>query len=158
MAELGVTTIITEISAARKERARTIADHVLDPADEDVHARVLDLTGGVGADVGFECAGVNAVMDQVLDAVRPTGVVVNVAIWGKPAAIDMQRLVIKEIDLRGSFAYVRDHPETIALVQRGGVDLSPFITSRIGLEQLVTHGLTALLDDAGTAVKILVHP
>ncbi|GLZ53520.1 2,3-butanediol dehydrogenase [Actinomycetospora sp. NBRC 106378] len=157
LADLGVTTIITEISAARKNRARTIADHVLDPTEVDVRARVLELTDG-GADIGFECAGVDAVMDQVLDAVRPAGVVVNVAIWGKPAAIDMQKLVVKEIDLRGSFAYAHDHAEAIALVQRHGVDLSPFITSRIGLEQLVTHGLTALLDDAGTEVKILVHP
>jgi (R,R)-butanediol dehydrogenase/meso-butanediol dehydrogenase/diacetyl reductase len=158
LADLGVTTIVTEISAARKDRAQTIADHVLDPTEVDVQARVRELTGDVGADVGFECAGVDVVMDQLLDAVRPAGVVVNVAIWGRPASIDMQKIVVKEIDLRGSFAYVRDHPETIALVQRGGVDLGPFITSRIGLDQLVTHGLAALLDDTATAVKILVHP
>jgi len=156
LSDVGVTTIVTEISPARKERALTIANHVLDPTEVDVQTRVAELTGGVGVDVAFECAGVDAVMDQMLDAVRPAGVVVNVAIWGKPAAIDMQKLVVKEIDLRGSFAYVHDHPETIALVQRGGVALEPFITSRIGLDQLVTHGINALVDDTGSAVKILV--
>ncbi|SLK12032.1 Alcohol dehydrogenase GroES-like domain-containing protein [Arthrobacter sp. P2b] len=107
-----VATIISELSQARKEKATSsrVADHVLDPSQEDVPARVLELTGGSGADVAFECAGVNAVLDTMLDAVRPGGVVVNVAIWGAPATVDMQKLVLKEIDLRGTIAYVRDHP------------------------------------------------
>jgi (R,R)-butanediol dehydrogenase/meso-butanediol dehydrogenase/diacetyl reductase len=70
---MGVTTIISELTQARKEKAVSsrVADHVLDPSQEDVPARVLELTGGTGADVAFECAGVNAVLDTMLDAVRP---------------------------------------------------------------------------------------
>jgi (R,R)-butanediol dehydrogenase/meso-butanediol dehydrogenase/diacetyl reductase len=155
---IGVSTIVLEINSARKEMARALASHVLDPTEVDVTARVLELTGGTGADAGFECAGVDTVLDQLLDAVRPTGVVVNVAIWSHPAAVDMQKLVTKEIDLRGCFAYVKDHSETIALVQSGGVDLAPFITSRIRLEDVVTDGLSVLLENPETAIKILVQP
>ena len=90
---------------------------------------MLELTGGTGADVAFECAGVNVVLDTMLDAVRPGGVVVNVSIWGAPAT-DMQKLVLKEIDLRGTIAYVRDHPAVIKMVQEGKVDLKPFITGK----------------------------
>lgn len=39
-----------------------------------------ELTGRTRADVTFECTGVNAVLDTVLDAVRPGGVAVNVSI------------------------------------------------------------------------------
>lgn len=60
----------------------------------------------------------------MLDTVRPAGVVVNVSIWGKPATIDMQKLVLKEIDLRGTIAYVRDHEAVIKMVQDGVVDRS----------------------------------
>lgn len=157
---MGVTTIVSELSQARKEKATSsgVADHVLDPSREDVPARVLELTGGTGADVAFECAGVNAVLDTMLDAVRPGGVVVNVAIWGAPATVDMQKLVLKEIDLRGTIAYVRDHPAVIRMVQEGKVDLKPFITGRIALEDLVEQGFDTLINHKDTAVKVLVHP
>jgi (R,R)-butanediol dehydrogenase/meso-butanediol dehydrogenase/diacetyl reductase len=157
---LGVTTIISELTQARKEKATSsgVADHVLDPSKEDVPARVRELTGGAGADVAFECAGVNAVLDTMLDAVRPGAVVVNVSIWGAPATVDMQKLVLKEIDLRGTIAYVRDHPAVIRMVQEGKVNLKPFITGRIALEDLVEQGFDTLINHKDTAVKVLVHP
>nr|WP_271212305.1 2,3-butanediol dehydrogenase [Rhodococcus wratislaviensis]GLK38732.1 2,3-butanediol dehydrogenase [Rhodococcus wratislaviensis] len=156
---LGVTTIVTELSDARKQKALSsgVAHHVIDPSSEDVKARVLELTDGVGADLGFECAGVDVVLDTILDAVRPAAVVVNVSIWGKPATVDMQKLVLKEIDLRGTIAYVRDHEAVIEMVRSGVIDLAPFITGRIELDNLVAEGLTTLIEHNDTAVKILVR-
>ena len=156
---LGVTTIVTELSDARKQKALSsgVAHHVIDPSSEDVKARVLELTDGVGADLGFECAGVDVVLDTILDAVRPAAVVVNVSIWGKPATVDMQKLVLKEIDLRGTIAYVRDHEAVIEMVRSGVIDLAPFITGRIELDNLVSEGLTTLIEHNDTAVKILVR-
>jgi (R,R)-butanediol dehydrogenase/meso-butanediol dehydrogenase/diacetyl reductase len=156
----GLTVIITEVSAARKAKATEtgVAAHVLDPTEVDVADRVRELTGGAGADVCFECTSVNAVLDTLLDAVRPGGVVVNVSIWGHPATVDMQKLVLKEIDLRGTIAYAGDHPATIELVRSGKVDLAPFITARIPLEDLVSQGFETLIHHNDTQVKILVHP
>jgi (R,R)-butanediol dehydrogenase / meso-butanediol dehydrogenase / diacetyl reductase len=157
---VGITVIICEISAARKAKALStgVADHVLDPSTDDVPARVLELTNGVGADVAFECSSVNAVLDLLFEVIRPAGVLVNVSIWGHPATIDMQKLVLKEIDLRGTIAYVRDHPAVIALVAEGKIDLAPFITGRIALDDLVASGFDTLIHHSDTAVKILVHP
>ncbi|CAN5654460.1 2,3-butanediol dehydrogenase [soil metagenome] len=156
----GLTVIVSELSAARKAKARStgVAHHVLDPSQEDVVARVLELTGGAGADVCFECTSVNSVLDQLLDAVRPGGVVVNVSIWAQRASVDMQKIVLKEIDLRGTIAYAGDHPATIELVQTGRLDLAPFITARIPLDRVVEDGLETLIHHKDTAVKILVHP
>ena len=156
----GLTVIISELSQARKDKALStgVADHVIDPNEDDVVARVLEITGGLGADVCFECTSVNAVLDQLLAAAKPGGVVVNVSIWSGPATIDMQALVLKEIDLRGTIAYANDHPATIKLVQEGKVDLAPFITARIPLDRLVEDGFNTLIHHNETAVKILVHP
>lgn len=157
---LGVTTIVTELSAARKEKAVSsgVADHLLDPSSDDVKARVLELTGELGADAAFECAGVNAVLDTMLDVVKPAGVVVNVSIWGRPATVDMQKIVLKETDLRGTIAYCGDHAAAIRLVQEGKVNLKPFITGRIPLGDLVDKGFDTLINHNDTAVKIIVHP
>ena len=156
----GLTVIISEVAQARKDKARSthVADHVIDPVEEDLVARMQELTAGTGADVCFECTSVNAVLDQLIDAVRPAGVIVNVSIWGAPATIDMQKIVLKEIDLRGTIAYVRDHPAVIKLVQEGRIDLEPFITDRISLEDLVEDGLQMLINHKDAEVKILVHP
>lgn len=156
----GLTVIISEPGAARKAMAANtgVADHVLDPTTDDVPARVLELTDGRGADVGFECSSVQVVLDQLIDVVRPGGVIVNVSIWSSRASIDIQKVVLKELDLRGTIAYRDDHPATIDLVRTGKVDLAPFITAKIPLERLVPDGFQALIDHRETAVKILVTP
>lgn len=156
----GLTVIMSELSTARKAKALEtgVADHVIDPSTDNLHDRVLEITNGIGVDVAFECTSVNVVLDALFDAIKPAGVIVNVSIWSKPATIDMQKLVLKEIDLRGTIAYVRDHAEAIRLVQEGKINLAPFISSRIALDDLVAEGFETLVNRNETAVKIIVHP
>lgn len=160
----GLTVIMSELSVARKAKALStgVADHVLDASEVNVADRVRELTTGRGADVGFECSSVNAVLDTLLDAVRPAGVIVNVnvnvSIWGHPATVDMQKLVLKEIDLRGTIGYANDHPATIKLVADGQVNLEPFIAAHIALDGLIASGFDVLINHNDTQVKIIVHP
>lgn len=156
----GVTVAISELSPLRREKALEagVADYALDPSEVDVAEEVRRLTDGKGADVAFECSSVQAVLDTLMDALRPTGVLVVVSIWGKRSDFDIHKLVMKEIDMRGTIAYVNSHPATIALVESGKIDLSPFITGKIGLEGLVDEGFDTLINRNETAVKILVSP
>lgn len=156
----GLTVYVSELSAARKAMARDtgVADDVFDPREIDVAQKVRELTDGRGADVGFECSSVPVVLDMLLDAVRPGGVIVNVSIWGHKPEVDMPTLVLKEIDLRGTIGYANDHPATIRLVQDGKIDLAPFITAKITLDGLVSEGFEALINDNEHHVKILVDP
>ena len=156
----GLTVYVSEVSTARKDKALStgVADAVFDPREVDVAAEVRELTGGHGADVGFECSSVPVVLDMLMDAVRPGGVIVNVSIWGHKPEVDLPALVLKEIDLRGTIGYAGDHPATIQLVQEGKVDLAPFITARIGLDDLVAQGFTQLIENNEHHVKIIVNP
>ncbi|MCJ8504830.1 2,3-butanediol dehydrogenase [Kocuria flava] len=157
---LGVTVIVSELSPLRRQKALEagVADHALDPRETDVVAAVRELTGGRGADVAFECTSVQVVLDTLMEALRPTGVLVVVSIWGHRSEFDMFTLVMKEIDVRGTIAYVNSHPATIELVESGKIDLAPFVTGRIGLEGLVEEGFDTLIHRNETAVKILVSP
>ena len=156
----GLTVYISELSEARKSKAREtgVADEVFDPREVDVVEKVRELTDGRGADVGFECSSVPVVLDTILDAVKPGAVVVNVSIWGHKPEVDMPKLVLKEIDLRGTIGYANDHPETIKLVEEGKIDLRPFITGKIGLDELVDKGFDQLINNNEQHVKILVDP
>ena len=156
----GLTVIITELSAKRKEKALEagVADYVLDPSQVDVVAEVMKLTQDKGVDVAFECSSVNKVMDTLVAAMKPTGVVVIVSIWSHPATINVHSVVMKELDIRGTIAYVNDHQETIRLVEQGKINLEPFITQRIALDDLVSQGFETLIHNNESAVKIIVHP
>jgi (R,R)-butanediol dehydrogenase / meso-butanediol dehydrogenase / diacetyl reductase len=150
--------VVVEPAAARKAKAVGAgADEILDPAGTDVPDAIRDLTAG-GADVAFECAGVDAVLAAAIGSVRPGGTVVNVAIWGHVPRVAMNDLVLSEVSVIGSLAYCGDHADTIALLRDGKVDAEQFITGRIGLADLVDGGFRELIDNKEENVKILVSP
>ncbi|WP_187978031.1 2,3-butanediol dehydrogenase [Mycetocola sp. JXN-3] len=156
----GVTVVISELSELRRQKALEsgVADHAFDPSKVNVVEEVRALTDGRGADVAFECTSVNVVLNTLVDAIKAGGTIVVVSIWGKPATVDLQKLVVKEIDLRGTIGYMGNHPDTIALVESGKIDLKPFITGKIGLDRLIDEGFDTLINRNETAVKILVSP
>lgn len=151
--------IVVEPADVRKAKAPGAgADHVIDPTGTDVVAEVNELTRGRGADVSFECAGIDAVLKTAINSTRAGGTCVNVAIWGHEASVAMNDLVFREIRLLGSLAYAGDHPATIEMIASGKVDPYQFITGRIGLDDIVADGFDELINNKEENVKILVHP
>ncbi len=151
--------LVVEPAAVRKEKAGVAgADHVLDPRQDDVVEAVMELTKGRGADVSFECAGIDQVLATAIRATRAGGTCVNVAIWGHEASVAMNDLVFREVNLLGSLAYADDHPATIEMVASGKVDPFQFITGRITVDDIVEKGFRELIDNKEENVKILVQP
>ncbi len=64
-------------------------------------------------------------------------------------------MLLKELDVR-TIAYVNDHQETIKLVEEGKINLEPFITQRIQLDDLISQGFETLIHNNESAVKIIV--
>lgn len=155
---IGATVIISELSEIRRAKAAEadVADHILDPRETDVVTKVRELTGG-GADVAFECAGVQPVFDTLADALKMGGVLQILAIYSAPAQVDMVKVVLKELQIRGSIGYANVHKEVIDLVNSGKINLAPFITHKIPVEDYVTKGIDILHHHNEQAVKILVH-
>lgn len=156
----GITVILTELSTKRKEKAKEsgIADYILDPTEVDLTEEVMMLTDNRGVDVAFECTSVNKVLDSLVELTKPTGVVVIVSIWSHPASVNVHSVVMKELDVRGTIGYVNNHQETIKLVEDGLVNLEPFITQRIKLDDLIAKGFETLIHNNESAVKIIVNP
>jgi (R,R)-butanediol dehydrogenase/meso-butanediol dehydrogenase/diacetyl reductase len=151
--------LVVEPAGARKAKASVAgADTVLDPRKTDVIAAVTELTKGRGADVTFECAGVDAVLATAIRTTRAGGTCVNVSIWGHDARVSMNDLVFREVNVLGSLAYAHDHPATIEMVADGRVDPLQFITGRIELDDIVAKGFRELIDNKEENVKILVRP
>lgn len=151
--------IVVEPADVRKAKAPGAgADHVIDPTQTDVVAEVAELTKGRGADVSFECAGIDAVLKSAILSTRVGGTCVNVAIWGHEASVAMNDLVFREVNVLGSLAYANDHPATIEMIASGKVDPFQFITGRIELHDIVKSGFEELINNKEENVKILVRP
>lgn len=157
---VGATVAMSELSPLRRQKAKEagVADYTFSPKEVNVVEEVRALTDGRGADVAIEATSVQVVLDTLMDALRPGGVLLIVSIWGHKADFDMHKLVMKEIDMRGSIAYVNSHPKTIELVEEGKINLAPFITGKISLDHLIDEGFETLIHHNETAVKILVDP
>lgn len=156
---LGATVIISEVSSARKDTAREtgVADHVIDPTEDDLVARVHELTNGKGADVAIECAGVQPVFNALMASLKAGGAMQIVALYEHDPVIPMGALLFKEITIRGAIGYADDHPAVIKLVQEGKVDLKPFITARIKAADIVEQGYKELVNNKDRQVKIIVE-
>jgi S-(hydroxymethyl)glutathione dehydrogenase/alcohol dehydrogenase len=111
-------------------------------ADEHTVERVLESTGGFGADYTFEATGLVAVMRQAVEAARMGWGLCTVAgVAGKGETLDIvPRLLITGRRVRGcSFGGVKGRdqvPELIELYLRGELDVDPFISHRMGLEEV----------------------
>lgn len=151
--------VAVEPADVRKRKAEAAGvTTVLDSSSDDVVAAVKDATGGRGTDTSFECAGVDSALGQAVQCTAAGGTVVNVAIWGHPAAVEMNNLVFNEVNVVGSLAYCDDHEPTIGLLRDSKVDARQFITGKIGLDDIVAGGFRELIDNKDANVKILVHP
>ena len=109
---------------------------------DDVVGRVLDQTGGFGADYTFEATGLVAVMRQAVEAARMGWGLCTVAgVAGKGETLEIvPRLLITGRRVCGSsFGGVKGRdqvPELVDLYLQGQIDVDAFISHRIGLEEV----------------------
>lgn len=95
--------IVAEVSAQRGEYARTFgATHVFNPLTENVVARVRELTNDAGADVSFECSGVQAGFDAAMQGIRVRGSMTIVSLWEAKPVIDAFDVVSFEKHVNGA--------------------------------------------------------
>ncbi|KAJ8522415.1 hypothetical protein ONZ45_g1002 [Pleurotus djamor] len=152
--------IVSEPAQLRREYAlahgATIA---FNPLKDDLEAIINKATGGEGADIVFDAAGIQASIDACIKGVRPRGTIVVVAVWEEAPKINMNVLLMKEATLTGIMCYDRVHTELIEAVSAGKMpNIEDLITSKISLEDVVGKGFEALMKEKDKQVKILVHP
>jgi len=111
-------------------------------ADGHVLERALEETGGFGFDYTFEATGLVSVMREALEAARMGwGLCTVCGVAGKGETLDVvPRLLITGRRLRGSsFGGVKGRdqvPELVEMYLRGDIDVDPFISHRMPLQDV----------------------
>jgi threonine dehydrogenase-like Zn-dependent dehydrogenase len=151
--------IVSEIAGQRKVFAKDFgADYVLDPTKDDIVERCRELCEDQGVHIVFDTAGVQAGLDQAIEAVRARGTIVNIAVWEKPCTIHPNKLVFKERKYLGIATYVNgDFQEVMDAISEGRMRPDKMITKKIKLDQVESEGFNSLINDKANQVKILVE-
>jgi threonine dehydrogenase-like Zn-dependent dehydrogenase len=113
--------IVSELSASRQKFAKQFgADTILDPRKDDIVQKAHDLTGGLGVDIVFDCAGVAVGLGAACKAIKVKGTVVNVAIWEKAVPFQPNDLVFREGKYAACLGYVKqDFRDVIEAIATG---------------------------------------
>jgi len=156
----GAGKIVTfEVSPQRREIAKKIgAEEAYDPRQVKVHEVLMDLSQGEGFDFFVEAAGVpELVMPETEMAMAINAKVVQIGRAARRVPMYLETYQVR----RGQFFGAQGHsgdanfPNVIRLVAGGRLNLQPIITSRYGLDQVVTAIAQSGERKDG---KIMVHP
>ena len=148
--------VVIEKNERRRDRMQSLGVETF--GLEDVHVRVFEALGGNLPDVVFECAGNPAAPQLAIELVRSRGIVVLLGVLEEPVEISQLVLIIKEAQLRSSFAYRRDSfDEAIDLLEKGKVAADRLITSTVPLER-AQEMFDRLEDPATEEIKVLLRP
>ncbi|KAK5031509.1 putative diacetyl reductase [(R)-acetoin forming] 2 [Exophiala sideris] len=167
--------LISEPTARRKAQAEELVQRVIDPRSENVGEVCRQVTDGKGVDIVFDCAGIQAGLNDSFDALATGGYLVEVAIWetsvsAKSSLVVQQlipQLVIpfwdffkKEIRISISFCYNQtDFREVMKRLEQGMyAGYERMVTKRISLEDVVKEGFEELATNRDEHIKILISP
>jgi 2-desacetyl-2-hydroxyethyl bacteriochlorophyllide A dehydrogenase len=109
--------VVADLIPARLEKALKVgADAVINSAEEDVAARLLELHGEgasmfggkVDTDIYFDAAGVTVVIETALAAAKAGARLGVVAVHKQPVPVDFLNLMSNEITICGSMGYPKE--------------------------------------------------
>lgn len=116
--------IISDVLPNRLEKALALgANDAINVRNEDIEARVMELTGGKGADVVMETAGRPETASQTISLLKPGGIIVQVGTIAEPVPYYLNELGRREGEIRSVFRYCNMFPLAIKLIENGSIDL-----------------------------------
>ena len=152
--------IVSEPHARRRADAEALGGAVgIDPVAEDLRARVLEETDGLGADVVITAVPVRAVQEQALELAAAGG---RINFFGglptgaSTIAVDSNVVHYRELTLTGTTANDTDDcRRALALATAGAVDLGRLVTARFGLDAAADAFAAA---GGGQELKVVIEP
>jgi 2-desacetyl-2-hydroxyethyl bacteriochlorophyllide A dehydrogenase len=128
--ELGARVVVTiDVIPKRLEAAAALgADAALNPTEPDWEEHLVETIGAESVDTAFDAVGIPATLGQCMQMVKTGGVVVAISGW-RSIELQMNQLVRKEIDLRGTFNYnVEEFEQALQWLAAGRFDSDLLVT------------------------------
>ncbi len=151
---------IIAIDLAESRLAKALefgADVTIDNGTEDAVARVMELTGGLGADVAIEAVGVPETFELCTELVRPGGRIANVGVHGHPVTLHLETLWIRGVTITTGLVDAFTTPQLLKLVVDGRLDATPFATHHFPLGETMSAYDTFAAAAETHALKVVLE-
>ena len=137
------------VEVRRNASLKMGASHVIDPTTEDIVSTMVELSGGIGPDVVFDCAGWGSTLDESLTMVRREGQVVLIALSWEPILVQPVDWVGREVKMKAAYgSRPEDWSTAVNLIRDGRIQTDPMIDESDFVD----------LDDIQQAFENLVSP
>ena len=97
--------------------------------------KIIELTGGRGADIALECVGATEPIKTAIASVRKGGAVTLVGNVSPNIELPLQSVVSRQIRLQGSCASCGEYPVCIEMMSRGAIQVDALISAVAPLEE-----------------------
>jgi L-iditol 2-dehydrogenase len=127
----------TRADAARLDLARRLGvQHTFEVDTQPITDLVQELTHGKGVDLVFECSGAAAAARLGIQVAKRGGQFVQIGLFGKPVEINWDQAILKEVDIRNSFASTWiSWDYALKLLESGKVKTSPLVSEILPIRQ-----------------------
>lgn len=129
--------IVLDMNENRLQKAKEFgADIVMNPAKEDVVAKIKELTEGYGCDIYIEATGHPSSVQQGLDAIRKMGRFVEFSVFGQPVTVDWSIISDrKELDLLGAHLSPFCYDTVIEWIGNGKLPTDGIVSHKFPIEK-----------------------
>jgi alcohol dehydrogenase len=150
--------IAIDLADARLEQALAFgADVTINNGEVEPIEAVMELTGGLGADVAIEAVGVPETFELCTELIRPGGRVANVGVHGHPVTLHLEKLWIRDVTVTTGLVDTFTTPQLLRLIEGGRLDPTVFATHRFPLGETM-EAYDVFADAAEThALKVVLE-
>ena len=150
--------VAIDLADSRLEKAAELgADVTINNGTEDAVAKVMQLTGDLGADVAIEAVGMPETFELCTDLIRPGGRVANVGVHGHPVTLHLEKLWTRDVTITTGLVDTNTTPQLMELIAEGRLDATPFATHAFALEDTMA-AYDTFADAANThALKVVLE-
>src|SRR4051794_24113275 len=150
--------IAIDLAESRLRQALAFgADITINNGTEDAIAKVMELTGGLGADVAIEAVGVPETFELCTELIRPGGRVANVGVHGHPATLHLEKLWIRDVTITTGLVDTNTTARLLNLIAEGRLDPLPFATHRFPLAEVMAAYDTFAAAAETDALKVVLE-
>ncbi len=130
--------IMIDLDDKRLEIAHRFgATDTINNGKEDAVARVMALTGGIGADAVVEAVGVPATFELCENIVAPGGTIANVGVHGHKVDLHLERLWSQNISITTRLVDTSTTGMLLRAITAKKLDPAPLITHRFTLDRIL---------------------
>jgi (R,R)-butanediol dehydrogenase / meso-butanediol dehydrogenase / diacetyl reductase len=152
---VGAEVVLLELDSARRRLAEQLGLATLNPATDDVAARIDAWTAGAGAAVAFEVSGSAPGVAIATEVLAVRGRLVMVAIHPTPREVDLFRVFWRELSIVGARVYQRpDFERAVELVASAAIPADALISQVYPILH-AAEAFAAL--ERGGVMKVLVE-